>query len=208
MMSNESLLKEYFPDLTEKQYDQIMGLEDLYRFWNQQINVVSRKDIDNLFLHHVMHSLVLRYYVDFPKGIRVIDAGTGGGFPGVPLAILFPETEFYLVDSTAKKLNVVDEVTASLRIENVTTFHVRLEDLRIENEAIVSRAVGSLPIFMAWVRHLIRGAGSRHKGVYYLKGGDVEQEARESGFSYSIHDLSKKLPFEYFATKKLIHLLP
>ena len=206
--TKEAMLREYFPRLSGAQAASLMELDELYRFWNQRINVVSRKDIDNLFLHHVVHSLAVSLFMDIPAGLRVIDAGTGGGFPGIPLAIAHPEAEFFLVDSTAKKLNVVDEICSSLGLHNVTTYHMRLEEIRLPTEAIVSRAVSSLPVFIGWVRHLLKPAGPRHRGIFYLKGGEVDAEARETGMSYAVHPLGQRLPFGYFETKKLVHLLP
>ena len=150
------LIQKYFPDLNTDQYQQLAQLQELYQDWNQKINVVSRKDVDELMLRHVLHSLAIAKYIEFPARSRVIDIGTGGGFPGIPLAILFPEVDFTLLDSTAKKLKVINEVVEQLKLENVRTVHSRAEEHQGKYDLIVSRAVAHMETFTYWVDHLVR----------------------------------------------------
>ncbi len=146
------LILKYFKDLSDQQILQFQALEDLYKDWNLKINVVSRKDIDELYLRHVLHSLSIAKVIDFKDGTKIMDVGTGGGFPGIPLAILFPECQFHLVDSIAKKIKVVDEVVEGLKLTNVTTTHGRVEEIKDHYDFIVSRAVAAMPTFVHWVK--------------------------------------------------------
>ena len=168
----------YFPDLTGKQREQFAVLGDLYREWNSKINVISRKDMDAFWVHHVLHSLAIAKLVRFLPDTRIMDVGTGGGFPGIPLAVLFPECEFFLVDSIGKKIKVVDGVKEALGLDNVVARQMRVEEVKEKYDFVVSRAVTAFPAFVPLVRNRITG-NSRHalgNGILYLKGGDFEQE--------------------------------
>lgn len=201
------ILFKYFPDLTELQREQFRMLEFVYKDWNQKINVVSRKDIDELYLRHVLHSMGIIKVIRFLPGSRILDVGTGGGFPGIPLAIYFPEAEFTLMDAIGKKIKVVDEVVTALGLANVRTVHGRVEDLEDRFDFIVSRAVAAMPTFVRWVKGRILKK-SRHdlkNGILYLKGGDLLEElapfpkARE----FALSDFFEE-PF--FETKKVVYL--
>ena len=175
------ILLKYFTNLTEKQVDQFSKLQDLYKDWNLKINVVSRKDIDELYLRHVLHSLGIAKVMSFKSGAKVMDVGTGGGFPGIPLAILFPDCSFHLVDSIAKKLKVVDEVVEGLGITNVKTTHSRVEAIDDTYDFIVSRAVAAMPTFVHWVKGKIAKKQNHElkNGILYLKGGDLSDELKD-----------------------------
>lgn len=201
------LVKQYFPDLTELQLSQFEQLEELYKDWNLKINVVSRKDIDELYLRHVLHSLAIAKLISFKPGSQVMDVGTGGGFPGIPLAIMFPETNFHLVDSIAKKLKVVDEVVQGLELTNVKTSHSRVEDLDGTYDFIVSRAVAAMPTFVYWIKGKV-AKKQKHElknGILYLKGGDLADELVDFPKA-TIYELSDFYKEEFFETKKLVHL--
>lgn len=201
------LILKYFPNLTEKQIEQFKKLELLYQDWNLKINVVSRKDIDELYLRHVLHSLGIAKVLNFKSGSKILDVGTGGGFPGVPLAILFPECSFHLVDSIAKKLKVVDEVVEGLELTNVKTTHSRVEDTDGQYDFIVSRAVAAMPTFVRWVKGKI--AKEQHhelkNGILYLKGGDLTEELQDYRTT-TIYNLSDFYTEDFFETKKVVHL--
>lgn len=198
----------YFPDLTEKQKDQFNKLDQLYRFWNSQINVISRKDIDMLYLHHVLHSLAIARVIQFRKDEKVMDVGTGGGFPGIPLAILFPDTYFHLVDSIGKKIKVVTEVSQAIGLTNLKATHARAEQIDEKFDFIISRAVTQLKDFYPWVRGKFEGKSKNalKNGVLYLKGGDLEQELKESGIK-QIEQLPINQYFQevFFDTKYVIY---
>lgn len=196
----------YFPDLSDKQKQQFAQLYPLYLDWNSKINVVSRKDIEQLYLHHVLHSLAIAKMVSFQPGTKVLDVGTGGGFPGIPLAILFPEVQFTLVDSIGKKIKVVQEVSKSLGLSNVTAIHGRAEELKGQWDFVVSRAVTRLAPFLVWVKGKISKI-PRHSvpnGILYLKGGDLEEELNEINYPYHVHEISSFFIEEYFETKKVV----
>lgn len=199
----------YFPELTSRQQEQLSAMEELYRFWNAQINVISRKDIDTLYEHHVLHSLGIAKVLEFKPGTTVLDVGTGGGFPGIPLAILFPQARFHLIDSIGKKIKVVQEVANSLGLTNVMAEKARAEYVeRTTYEFVVSRAVTRLGPFVDWVRHGI-SPNSFHKlknGVLYLKGGDLDEEIREYGRQTRVFDLSDYFEEEFFETKKVVYV--
>lgn len=175
----EEILK-YFPDITERQKEQFAALYDLYKDWNEKINVISRKDIENLYLHHVLHSLAIAKSVSFRPGTRVLDFGTGGGFPGIPLAIMFPETEFRMIDGTGKKIRVVNEVATAIGLENIEALHLRGEEEKGKYDFVVSRAVMPLPDLMKIVKKNFskEGHNSLPNGLLCLKGGNVEGEMR------------------------------
>ena len=201
------IILKYFPDLTVAQIAQFQKLEGLYKDWNLKINVVSRKDIDELYIRHVLHSLGIAKVISFKLKSKILDVGTGGGFPGIPLAILFPECQFYLVDSIAKKLKVVDEVVTGLGLKNVKTFHSRVEDIDEQFDFIVSRAVTTMPTFVSWVKGKI--AKSQHNnlknGILYLKGGDLSEELQNYK-TVTIFNLSDYFTEDFFETKKVVYL--
>lgn len=198
---------EYFPDLTSDQIEKFKLLEQLYQDWNLKINVVSRKDIDEIYLRHVLHSLGIAKVQAFKPGASVLDVGTGGGFPGIPLAILFPEVSFHLVDSIGKKIKVVDEVVVGLDLKNVKTTNDRIEHLDGKYDFIVSRAVAQMETFVRWVKGKITKA-SKHElknGILYLKGGDLTEELAVYKTA-RIYDLDKIFKEEFFETKKVVYL--
>ena len=202
----ESILK-YFPNLTEKQIKQFSELKDLYQHWNEQINVISRKDINNFYERHVLHSLAIAKVVQFKSGSKVLDVGTGGGFPGIPLAILFPETQFHLVDSIGKKIKVVDEVVAGLGLENVKTTNGRVEEVKDTYDFIVSRAVAQMETFVGWTKGRINKKQNHDlkNGILYLKGGDLSEELKLYT-SATIYDLPAYFEEDFYETKKVVHL--
>ncbi|AUP78447.1 16S rRNA (guanine(527)-N(7))-methyltransferase RsmG [Flavivirga eckloniae] len=201
------LILKYFPDLTEDQISKFEKLEILYQDWNLKINVVSRKDIDELYLRHVLHSMSIAKVLEFKSGSKILDVGTGGGFPGIPLAILFPECSFHLVDSIAKKLKVVDEVVSGLGLTNVKTTHSRVEDIKDTYDFIVSRAVAAMPTFVRWVKGKITKQQSHDlkNGILYLKGGDLSEELQDYKTA-TIYNLSDYYTEDFFETKKVVHL--
>jgi 16S rRNA (guanine527-N7)-methyltransferase len=201
------LILKYFPDLTKQQIEQFEKLETLYQDWNLKINVVSRKDIDELYLRHVLHALGIAKVMRFNPGSSIMDVGTGGGFPGVPLAILHPECQFHLVDSIAKKIKVVDEVVAGAGLTNVKTSHSRVEDINETYDFIVSRAVAAMPTFVRWVKGKIKRTQNHElkNGILYLKGGDLSEEL-ESYTTAAIYDLKSYYDEDFFDTKKVVHL--
>lgn len=207
MQYNLELLKKYFPDLTQDQKNKFNFLQDLYKDWNLKINVVSRKDIDELYLRHVLHSLGIAKIQPFNPGASILDVGTGGGFPGIPLAILFPETSFRLVDSIGKKIKVVNEVSEGLELKNVVTTNARVEEIDGHFDFIVSRAVAAMPTFVHWTRGKI-AKESKHElknGILYLKGGDLAEELAEFPKA-TIYELNDYFEEEFFETKKVVHL--
>ena len=201
------LILKYFPDLTEKQIAQFEALEDLYKDWNLKINVVSRKDIDELYLRHVLHSLAIAKVINFKDGSSLMDVGTGGGFPGIPLAILFPNCQFHLVDSINKKLNVVREVMAGLELENVKVTHTRVEEINETYDFIISRAVAAMPTFVHWVKGKIAKPQNNDlkNGIIYLKGGDLAEELKDYQTA-TIYNISDFFEEDFFETKKVVHL--
>lgn len=202
-----NLILKYFPDLTEDQIHKFKQLESLYQDWNLKINVVSRKDIDELYLRHVLHALGIAKVLQFKDGCEILDVGTGGGFPGVPLAILFPECSFHLVDSIAKKLKVVDEVVEGLGLTNVKTTHSRVEDIDGQYDFIVSRAVAAMPTFVHWVKGKIAKQQNHNlkNGILYLKGGDLTEELKDYKTT-TIYNLSDYFSEDFYETKKVVHL--
>ncbi|WP_339841745.1 16S rRNA (guanine(527)-N(7))-methyltransferase RsmG [uncultured Maribacter sp.] len=198
---------EYFPNLSENQKQQFKKLEDLYKDWNQKINVVSRKDIDELYVRHVLHSLGIAKFINFKDGSSVLDVGTGGGFPGIPLAILFPEVQFTLVDSIGKKIKVVDEVVGGLQLSNVKTINARVEEIPGQFDFIVSRAVAAMPTFVHWIKGKIKkeSVHSIRNGILYLKGGDLLDELKDYKTA-EIFELTDYFKEEFFETKKMVYL--
>jgi len=201
------IIGKYFSNLTETQITQFSKLEELYKEWNAQINVISRKDIDELYVRHVLHSLGIAKVQSFNPKTAVLDVGTGGGFPGIPLAILFPETNFYLVDSIGKKIKVVKEVAIELGLTNVKAEHIRAENVKGEFDFIVSRAVTNMDDFVKWTRTKI-SKKSRHElknGILYLKGGDLKEELINFPKATQ-YNLTNYFEEEFFETKKVVHI--
>jgi 16S rRNA (guanine527-N7)-methyltransferase len=202
------LIQKYFDDFTEQQTQQFAALEGLYKEWNAQINVISRKDIDSIYLHHVLHSLSIAAIADFQPGTHVIDIGCGGGFPGVPLAIFFPQVKFHLVDSIAKKLKVVTAVCEGAGIKNITTQHTRAEEIKNRKfDYAISRAVAPLKDLWKWSAPLIKKDHTKPlpNGLICLKGGDLAQEIFESGLRPKMMPIFKIFPEEYFEEKFVLH---
>lgn len=202
------LLKKYFPDLDAKQLELFEKLGPLYSEWNEKINVISRQDIDNLYLHHILHSLSIAKLIRFSPGTMIMDVGTGGGFPGIPLAILFPEADFYLIDSIGKKITVVNEIAKSLGLENVVAEQKRVEEVQVTFDFIVSRAVTNLPDFIKMTKKNIseESFNSLTNGILYLKGDDASQEIKKIKAGKFIFDIYQYFPEEYFETKKIVYL--
>lgn len=200
------IIIKYFPDLTERQREQFEQLESVYTEWNEKINVISRKDMDALYEKHVLHSLGIAKIMPFAVGTKVLDIGTGGGFPGIPLAILFPEVEFLLVDSIGKKITVVNAVIEALGLKNVRTVHGRAEKIKEKFHFIVSRAVTQMPEFLRWTKGKFEKEqmNAKHNGVLYLKGGDLAEEL--AGIKCEIFELKKVFDEPFFETKKVVYL--
>lgn len=202
------IIYKYFPNLSVEQKEQFDKLEELYTFWNAQINVISRKDIDSLYVHHILHSLGIAKVLEFLPGEKVLDVGTGGGFPGIPLAILFPETHFHLVDSIGKKIKVVQEVSKAIGLKNLVATHARAEQIDDKFNFIISRAVTQLKDFYPWVRGKFSKTplNKLPNGVLYLKGGDLEQELKESKLKeVHLYPLSSYFAEDYFETKYVVY---
>ncbi len=203
------IIYNYFPKLTETQREQFAQLGDLYSFWNSQINVVSRKDIESLYLHHILHSLgIAKFVTELTRGTRMLDVGTGGGFPGIPLAILFPHVQFHLVDSIGKKIKVVREIAQAIGVENVEADHIRAEQLDYTYDFVVSRAVTRLSEFVPWVRHKFekKDKNGIPNGILYLKGGDLKEELKEARLKAEVYPLSSYFKEEFFETKHLVYI--
>lgn len=201
-----ALIQKYFSELSPVQVEQFSKLEALYRKWNEKINVISRKDMDSLYEKHILHSLGIAKVMEFTPKTKILDVGTGGGFPGIPLAILFPEAHFTLVDSIGKKITVVKEVSAGIGLKNITAVHGRAEEVKGQFHFVVSRAVTQMPVFLRWLRGKFEKEqfNSKHNGVLYLKGGDLTEEL--SGLKTEIFDLKKYFDSEFFDTKKVVYL--
>lgn len=202
------LIAQYFPGLTSTQQDQFSKLQQLYEYWNSQINVVSRKDIDQLYERHVLHSLGIAKVISFLPGEHVLDVGTGGGFPGIPLAILFPQTQFLLVDSIGKKIKVVQEVANALELKNVEAQHIRAEQIARKFDFVVSRAVTQLKDFYPWVKDKFnkQSKNTLPNGILYLKGGDLTQEINESKLKAKHYYLKDYFDSDFFETKQVIYI--
>ena len=202
------LIKEYFPDLTELQIEQFSKLKGLYEFWNEQINVISRKDMEDFYEHHVLHSLGIAKVIKFKPGTEILDVGTGGGFPGIPLAILFPDVKFHLVDARNKKIKVVNDVIDQLGLKNVFAEHRRAEDLKKQYDFIVSRAVTRMDRFYDWVRRRIKKKQQNGlpNGILYLKGGDLTEEMKPIQTFNDSFDLTDYFKTPFFETKKVVYV--
>lgn len=208
MNQETELISTYFPGLSETQLEQFTSLGELYTDWNSKINVISRKDMEQFYIHHVIHSLGIAKVMEFQPGTRVLDIGTGGGFPGIPLAILFPETHFHLVDSIGKKISVVKDVVKQLKLTNVEAQQARAEELVRKYDFVISRAVTRMANFYPWVKNKIRKEDFNEfqNGILYLKGGEVDEEMDELDKSYVVYHLNDYFQEEYFETKKVIYL--
>lgn len=202
------IIQKYFPDLTEEQNRQFILLQSLYEEWNNKINVISRKDIDQLYERHVLHSLAIAKIIRFKNKTSILDVGTGGGFPGIPLAILFPECSFHLVDSIGKKINVVQEISLALNLRNITPEQIRAEKIKNQYDFIVSRAVTAFPAFYNWVRKKIKHESKNElkNGILYLKGGDLNKELKDFKSRIKTFEISKFYSESFFETKKIIYL--
>ncbi len=202
------IIRKYFPNITEKQIDLFEQLQPLYAEWNAQINVISRKDFSEFYERHVLHSLGIAKFITFTPGSTILDVGTGGGFPGIPLAIMYPKVQFHLVDSIGKKIKVVNEVANSLQLMNVKAEQIRAEQLKEKYDFVVSRAVTRLPEFVKWIRKNIssKQKNALPNGVIYLKGGDLTEEIADFKKNIFVQDLAKYFDEEFFETKKVLHL--
>ena len=203
------LILQYFSEFTEKQLQQFTALQGLYNEWNTKINVISRKDMDGLYLKHVLHSLAIATIIDFKPGTQIIDIGTGGGFPGVPLAIFFPEVEFHLVDSIGKKLKVIEAVKEAIGLTNVTTQHTRAEEIKNRQfDFAVSRAVAPIKDLWFWSKPLIKKGGDQElpNGLMCLKGGDLAEEISQSGLRPRLISIEEIFPEEFFREKYMLHV--
>ena len=207
-MTDKDVIFKYFPDLSEKQKAQIEQLFPLYTEWNAKINVVSRKDIEELYVRHVLHSIGIAKVQKFKPESQILDIGTGGGFPGIPLAILNPESDFTLVDSIGKKIKVVNGVAKSLGLANVKGIHARAEEIEGEFDFIVSRAVTRMKGFYSWTKGKIKKESSHElqNGILYLKGGDLREELKESKLRYKLYELPDYFSEEFFETKKVVYV--
>lgn len=205
-----NILEKYFADIAPEKMEKLQQLEGLYKLWNERINVISRKDIDHINERHILHSLSISKIIQFERGTRILDVGTGGGFPGIPLAILFPEVDFYLVDSIGKKISVVEAVADELNLTNVRAEQKRAEKIKDRFDFITSRAVTNLPKFFMWTRDKIarKSKNSLPNGIIYLKGGDFDQELKELRWDHQQIPISDFYEEPFFETKKVVHLFP
>ena len=201
-------IRKYFPDLTAMQLEKFEALMPYYADWNSKINVISRKDFEHFYERHVLHSLAIAKVLRFKNGTEIVDVGTGGGFPGIPLAIMFPNVDFMLIDSIAKKIKVVSDVANNLQLNNVESAQIRFENLNRSFDFVVSRAVTDLPTFVKWSKNKIRKKGFNHirNGILYLKGGDIKQEIKLTGKKARIYPVSDFFDEDFFKTKYVVHL--
>jgi len=198
----------YFPNLTPEQITQFEKMDRIYRDWNGKINLISRKDIDSLYEKHILHSLAIAKIIDFRQGTKILDVGTGGGFPGIPLAILFPSSQFVLIDSTGKKIKVVMAVAEELELKNVTAIHGRAEDVKEEFDFVISRAVTSFPVFVGLVEKNItrKSINALPNGIIYLKGGDFQDELKDFKRNVEVTEIANFFNEPFFETKKVVYL--
>ncbi len=207
-MNSVSLILQYFPNLTEEQKNQFTQLFDLYQFWNEQINVISRKDTEHFYERHVLHALAIAKVMEFKDGSDILDVGTGGGFPGIPLAILFPNCNFHLVDSIGKKIKVVQNVAEALKLQNVKATHDRAENIPGKFDFVVSRAVTAMPSFIAWIKDKFKAEQKNDlpNGILYLKGGDLTEEMAPVQQIATLFEIAHFYDGEFFETKKVVHV--
>lgn len=207
-MNSVALILKYFPDLTATQQKQFEELFPLYMHWNEQINVISRKDTDHFYERHVLHSLAIARVMKFTDGSSILDVGTGGGFPGIPLAIMFPECKFHLVDSIGKKIKVVQEVAAALGLKNLTATHDRAENISGPFDFVVSRAVTAMPAFISWIKDKFAKSQNNElpNGILYLKGGDLTEEMKPVQQNVTYYDIADFYEADFFETKKVVHV--
>ncbi|HWY37888.1 MAG TPA: 16S rRNA (guanine(527)-N(7))-methyltransferase RsmG [Bacteroidia bacterium] len=208
-MQGAEIIFSHFTGLTDGQRQQFLQLEGLYKEWNEKINVISRKDIDELYTRHVLHSLGIAKIISFKAGTKILDVGTGGGFPGIPLAIMFPQCSFHLVDSIGKKITVVREVATALGLKNVKAEQIRAEELKDTYDFVVSRAVTELGTFVKWVRNKFSKQtvfNDLPNGILYLKGGDLEEELKPFKNKITVYELKDHFKEEFFETKKVVYL--
>ena len=202
------IILKYFKNLTPTQIEKFEKIGDLYRFWNEKINVISRKDIDNLYERHILHSLSIAKIINFKPQTKVLDVGTGGGFPGIPLAILFPEVEFFLCDSIGKKITIVDNIVEELNLKNVTAEKIRAEEINEKFDFVVTRAVAEIPSLMKWTSNKIKleSKNELKNGLICLKGGDLKEEVKGLKNNFEIFDINSFFEEEMFITKKIVHI--
>ncbi len=202
------LILKYFKDLSDEQINQLTQLKELYIEWNDKINVISRKDIDSLYLHHVLHSLAIAKVIQFTPGSHVLDVGTGGGFPGIPLAILYPDSNFHLIDSIGKKIKVVNEIANALGLKNVKAEHIRVQQVKTQYDFIVSRAVTAFPAFVNMVKKnsIKENKNALPNGIIYIKGGDFGEEIKQYGKKISLFNCTDFFAEDFFETKKIVHM--
>lgn len=207
-MNDVNLILQYFPDLTETQKKQFAQLVDLYKEWNDQINVISRKDTENFYERHVLHSLAIAKVIQFKRGTSLLDVGCGGGFPGIPLAILFPDCKFHLVDSIGKKIKVVKEVASAIGLTNLEATHSRAEEIKAKYDFVISRAVTAMPKFISWIQNKFdkQDKNAYPNGVFYLKGGDLREEMQPVTRHKEYYDISEFFEGEFFETKKVVYV--
>lgn len=201
-------ISNYFPELTEGQKSQFEKLKPLYEDWNGKINVISRKDLDEFYIRHVLHSLAIAKVIQFKKGTKILDVGTGGGFPGIPLAIMFPSVNFFLADSIGKKITVVKAVAEELGLENVCAEQIRAEEIKDKFDFVISRAVTQIDKFLPWVKDKIlrESKNDLENGYLFLKGGDLKEEFQNVKNKYEVHNLNELFTDDFFETKKLIYM--
>ncbi len=202
------IIHKYFPDLTDEQITQFEALQQLYEEWNSKINVISRKDIDYLYERHILHSLAIAKIIEFKPGTQILDIGTGGGFPGIPLAILFPDSNFHLVDSIAKKIKVVNAIAQAINLKNTRAEQIRAEKLKTKYDFVISRAVTSLPVFFNWVKNKIinHSKNELQNGIIYLKGGDLNEEIKKFKPAIKVFSIDQHFDEPFFETKKIVYL--
>ena len=198
----------YFPNLNPEQILRFEKMDSLYRDWNEKINLISRKDIDSLYEKHILHSLAIAKIIDFRSGTKILDVGTGGGFPGIPLAILFPMSQFVLIDSIGKKIKVVQAIAQDLELKNVTAIHGRVEDITQEFDFVISRAVTSFPEFVEMVKKNVsrKALNALPNGIIYLKGGDIEEEIKKYKRNIEVTQIANFFNESFFETKKVLYL--
>lgn len=210
----EKLIEKYFPSLEQDKKNNLIKMIPLYKEWNQKINVISRKDMENIHIHHILHSMSIALHTNFPKGSKVLDVGTGGGFPGIPLSVMFPETHFYLCDSRSKKIHVVEEIAKQLQLDNITTIHARAEEIEMKFDYVVSRAVTDLSNFIPWIWNKIKPSKNENtRGIIYLKGGNLEEEiltasktCRIDSDRFSTMNIAQWFEEDWFQSKRILFI--